>query len=105
MRVRLSASARAYLKQEAAYLRDRNRIAANNFLDHMRAARKDLEHFAEAGFEGEALPIPGMRRLIRVGYRIDYKVENGNVLIAAISSSINTPLDRPGDDDDFNYEG
>lgn len=104
MKVRLSASARAYLRQEAIYLRGHNRLAAENFLGRMKAARDGLALFTESGFEGRELPVPGMRRLLRDGYRIDYKVSNGEILIAAISSSINTPLDGPGDDDDFDYE-
>ena len=104
MTVRLSASARAYLKREAIYLRSHSRSAASYFLERMKAATKDLELFAESGFQGDTLPMPGMRRLVRDGYRIDYKVENGDVLIAAISSSVNTPLDRPSDDPDFDYE-
>ena len=104
MTVRLSASARAYLQREATYLRSHSQSAANNFLKRMKAAREDLEDFKQSGFEGDDLPLPGMRRLVRGGYWIDYKVENGDVLIAAISSSVNTPLDRPSDDPDFDFE-
>lgn len=103
MRVRLSALARAYVKQEATYLRKHNRGAAENFLDRIKTARKDLSRFAEAGFEGEELPIPGMRRLLRGGYRVDYLNVGDEIFVAAISSSVNTPLAVPSDDD-FDYE-
>ena len=42
---------------------------------------------------------------MRVGHRIDYKVEEGAILIAAISSSIMTPLDRSSDDENFDQDG
>lgn len=104
MKVRLSASARAYLRQEAVYLRSHNRLAAENFLERIKTARDDLARFSRSGFEGEGLPIPGMRRLLRGGYRIDYKIADGEILIAAISSSVNVPLPAPSDDEDFDYE-
>jgi hypothetical protein len=104
VKVRLSASAKEYVRQETIYLRGHSQAAASNFVDRMKGVRRDLELFADSGFEGDDLPIPGMRRLLRGGYRVDYKIAGGEILIAAISSSVNTPLVGPGDDEDFDYE-
>lgn len=103
MQVRLSALARTYVREEARYLRKYSRDAAEAFLERMQAVRRDLAQFSGSGFEGEDLPIPGMRRLLRGGYRIDYIVEGGVILIVVVSSSVNTPLAVPADDD-FDYE-
>ena len=103
MKVRLSALARTYVRHEAEYLRKHNRGAAENFLDRIKTARKDLGRFAESGFEGEELPIAGMRRLLRGGYRIDYMIAGDEIGVASISSSVNTPPKVQGDED-FDYE-
>ena len=103
MRVRLSPAARSYLLQEASYLRARSRHASAAFMERMKTAFADLAAFEGMGFPGEELPVPNMRRLVRAGYRIDYTIEQSEVWVVAVSSSINVPLDTP--DDDFNYEG
>ncbi|MCR6670280.1 type II toxin-antitoxin system RelE/ParE family toxin [Devosia ginsengisoli] len=104
MKVRLSRNAADYVRQEAAYLRQHNRLAAERFLERVKSVRRDLASFAEAGFFDEALPVPGMRRFVRDGYFYDYRAGKDLIEIAAISSSVNRPLLTPSDDDDFDYE-
>lgn len=74
------------------------------FLEQVRSVRRDLEQHSQAGFASDDLPIPGLRRLIRDGYRFDYRLTERFIEVAAISSSVNTPLTGPSDDPDFDYE-
>lgn len=104
MRVRLARQAADYLRQEALYLRRHSPAAAQRFLDGVKSVRRDLTQYSHAGFVETSLPLPGMRRMIRDGYRYDYSVAGGIVEIVAISSSVNTPLSGPSDDPDFDYE-
>ncbi|WP_116654986.1 type II toxin-antitoxin system RelE/ParE family toxin [Pelagibacterium sediminicola] len=104
MKVRLSTKASDYVRQEAAYLRQHSQGASQRFLMGVRAVKRDLARFPEAGFPDEALPIPGLRRLIRNGYRYDYRILEEEVQVAEISSSVNTPLLNPSDDEDFDFE-
>ena len=53
-RVRLSAQARAFIQREAKYLRERNRLAAESFLDRIREARLNLGRFPEIGGKGQS---------------------------------------------------
>ena len=101
MRVVLARSAADYIRKEAAYLCGHSRSAGEAFIVRVQTVRRDLTAFAEAG---EILPGPNVRRLIRVGYRFDYRIGSGVVEIVAVSSSVNTPLDMPSDDPDFDYE-
>lgn len=104
MKVRLSRSAADYVRQEATYLRQHSRAAAERFLQKVKSVRRDLAIFAEAGFSEDEHPVPGMRRFIRDGYRFDYRVTETDIEVADISSSVNTPLLNPSDDDDDDYE-
>lgn len=104
MKVRLSRRAADYVRREANYLRQHSRAAADRFLIQVASVRKDLSEFATAGFVGDSSPVPGYRRLIRQGYRYDYRLVEGAVEIATITSSINTPLSVPSDDPDFDFE-
>ncbi len=62
-RVRLSEQARTFIQREAKYLRERNRVSAEHFLDRIREARINLARFPEIGRTG-AVPLPGLRRLV-----------------------------------------
>ncbi|OAM77821.1 type II toxin-antitoxin system RelE/ParE family toxin [Devosia elaeis] len=104
MRMRLARQAADYIRQEAQYLRARSPAAAMRFLEQVRSVRRDLEQHSQAGFASDDLPIPGLRRLIRDGYRFDYRLTERFIEVAAISSSVNTPLTGPSDDPDFDYE-
>src|SRR5271166_1851306 len=68
MKVRMSYDARAYLRDEAKYLRKRSPAAARTLTAVMKKARENLANFGELGFTKEGLPIPGMRRLIVGNY-------------------------------------
>lgn len=92
MKVRLSGDARAYLQQEAAYLKARSRAAAENFLARMREARGNLAQFPEMGSEREGLPLPGMRRLVVGAYLLDYEITRSGVSIVSIRHSRQSPL-------------
>ena len=101
MRVRISRRAADYVRREARYLRDHSPRAAEHFLDRVKSVRRDLADFAAAGFADDEAPIPGYRRLVRDGYRYDYRLVEGAIEIVNISSSINTPLLNPADDADY----
>lgn len=105
MRVRLARQAADYIRREAHYLRARSPAAAVRFLERVRSVRRDLQDHGHVGFANDDLPIPGLRRLVRDGYRFDYRLTATSIEIAAISSSVNTPLAGPSDDPDFDYEG
>jgi plasmid stabilization system protein ParE len=102
MKVRLSRNAADYVRKEATYLRQHSQAAAERFVERVKSVRRDLTQYALAGFSEDSLPIPGMRRLLRDGYRYDYRVLQGHIEIAEISHSVNTPLPDP--DDDFDFE-
>jgi len=103
VKVLLSSSARAYLRKEAQYLRQRSRPAAEAFLARMREARINLQRFPQMGFQKAGLPIPGMRSLIVDAYIIDYEVSADTVLILAVRPS-QIPEASLTVDDDFDYE-
>ncbi len=101
MRIVLSQHAADYIRREASYLRAHSRAAAENFLARVKSVRQDLAAFEQAG---EATPIPGLRRIIRHGYRFDYRQKANAIEIVAVSSSVNTPLTGLEDDPDFDFE-
>lgn len=101
-RVRLAASARAFLLSEAAYLEARNPDAAERFLARLREAQRHLARFAELGFEPDAPPVPGVRRLIVGQYVIDYEIADGVVILAIRHGRQHDPSIPL--DDDFDYE-
>jgi plasmid stabilization system protein ParE len=85
-RVLLAPKARAFLVSEAAYLRDNSPRAAERFLDRMREARRSLGRFEQLGFAHDALPLPGIRRLVVGDYLLDY-FPGDPVMIVAIRHS------------------
>lgn len=101
MIVRFAPEASDYIRREAAYLRRHSTHAAPVFLSRMRAAARDLSAFALAGFPDDDLPVSGIRRLMRHGYRIEYMIEDGELWIVGVSSSVNVPLEMPDDQDDY----
>ncbi|WP_163271439.1 type II toxin-antitoxin system RelE/ParE family toxin [Chelativorans alearense] len=103
MRVRLSGSARTYLRAEAAYLRKYSPRAAKTFLDRMAEARKNLARFPELGRGIESLPISGSHRLVVGDYLLDYDLVDGDVVIVSIRHGQQKPLTQETDED-FDYE-
>ena len=81
--VRLSDTARAFVQQEANYLRERNPNAAENFLERLREARRNLARHPEIG-RPSPVPLRGLRRLVVGEYILDYDVAADRVEIVAI---------------------
>jgi len=82
-RVLLAPAARAFLLSEASYLRQHSPRAAERFLERLREARRSLDRFDQLGFSHDALPIPGIRRLIVGDYILDY-FPGETIMIVAI---------------------
>lgn len=100
MKVYLSDDAREYLRQEAAYLRKHSPAAAESFLARMRNVRQIIGTFP---LSGEALPVPGVRRLVMGDYLLDYEVSGRAAEILSIRHGRQQPA-PPQIDPDFNYE-
>ncbi|KAA6489813.1 type II toxin-antitoxin system RelE/ParE family toxin [Agrobacterium rhizogenes] len=102
-RVRLSAGARAYIKSEAQYLKDRSPAAALRFLDDLNRLKTNLLLFPQMGFRSDELPIPGVLRFTMGDYLIDYEIADDLIEIRAIRHDHQRP---PGlqIDDGFDYE-
>ncbi|HKI13551.1 MAG TPA: type II toxin-antitoxin system RelE/ParE family toxin [Roseiarcus sp.] len=99
----MSDDARAYLRDEAKYLRKRSPAAARAVSAAMRKARENLARFGELGLAKEGLPIPGMRRLIVGNYLLDYEISGDVILVVAIRHGRQKPPDMALDDD-FDFE-
>src|SRR5271157_4192879 len=99
MKVRMSDDSRAYLRDEAKYLRKRSPAAARALSAAMRKARENLANFGELGFAKEGLPIPGMRRLIVGNYLLDYEISGDVILVVAIRHGRQKPPDMAVEDD------
>jgi len=82
-RVLLAPKARSFLLSEASYLRSNSQRAADRFLTRIREARRALGRFEDLGFPNDALPLPGLRRLIIGDYVLDY-VPGDIVMIVAM---------------------
>ena len=102
MKVRLAASARAYLRVETAYLKRYSQRAALAFVAQMQEARDNLAEFPALGRGIGHLPIPGMHRLIVGDYVLDYDVNEEEVVILAIRHGRQQPPEEP--EPDFDYE-
>ena len=103
-KVRMSAKARAYLRKEAKYLRDRNQAAAAAFSARMKHARELLSDFPELGTGKMGLPHSDMRCLVAGDYLMDYQIRGDEVLILAIRHGrqleVSFELDDVSYDDD-----
>ena len=101
--VRLSADARAYIRSEAQYLKDRSPAAALRFLDDLNRLKTNLLLFPLMGFQSDELPIPGVLRFTMGDYLVDYEVAGDLIEIRAIRHGHQRP---PGlaIDDDFDFE-
>jgi plasmid stabilization system protein ParE len=104
MKVRISRKAADYIRNEASYLRQHSQVAADRFFDRVKSVRRDLALFGSAGFADDTTLVPGFRRLVRDGYRFDYRLGETEIEIAMVSSSVNTPLLNPSDDYPADYE-
>ncbi len=102
-KVRMAGPAKAYLRKEAAYLRQYSPQAAEAFLQRLREAREHLRRFPLMGFEKSGLPIPGVRSLVVGAYVIDYEITGDDLLILAIRPG-QVPEPSLETEDDFDYE-
>ena len=103
MKVRLSGSARAYLRAEAAYLRDFSPRAAAGFLARIREVQRNLARFPELGRGIERLPVQDSRRLVAGEYIVDYDLLDGSIVIMSIRHSKQAEA-VPEIDEDVDYE-
>ncbi|WP_435693939.1 type II toxin-antitoxin system RelE/ParE family toxin [Rhizobium lusitanum] len=101
--MRLSAGARAYIKSEVQYLKDRNPAAALRFLDDLNRLKTNLLLFPQMGFHSDELPIPGILRFAMGDYLVDYEIAGDFIEIRAVRHGHQRP---PGlaIDDDFDFE-
>ncbi|WP_404944012.1 type II toxin-antitoxin system RelE/ParE family toxin [Rhizobium rhizogenes] len=101
--MRLSAGARAYIRSEAQYLKDRSPAAALRFLDDLSRLKTNLLLFPQMGFRSDELPVPGILRFTMGDYLIDYEIADDLIEIRAIRHGHQRPPGLPIDDD-FDYE-
>jgi plasmid stabilization system protein ParE len=99
----MAGPAKAYLRKEAAYLRQYSPQAAEAFLQRLREAREHLKRFPLMGFEKSGLPIPGVRSLVIGAYNLDYEIAGDDLLILAIRPG-QVPEPSREIEDDFDYE-
>lgn len=102
MKVRMSDDAKAFVRKEGIYLRDRNKAAAEEFRDRMRKARKNITDFNQIG-KGD-LPVKDLRTLVVGDYRLDYDINDDAIEIVSVRHHKQaTPTLTV--DSDFDYEG
>lgn len=104
MKVTLSPAATAYVRQEAAYLKDRQPLAARAFLDDLKRLRAGLERFPALGHLSPDLPYPGIHRLVMGAYLIDYRQRPTEILILSIRHGRERPPGLPVEDE-FEHDG
>lgn len=103
--VRLSSSASAYIKSEAAYLRARSLPAARRFLDHLKLLKRNLTEFPHLGHVNEQALVLGVLRFAMGEYLIDYEIVGDTIYLLAIRHSAQRPPDLAVESDDFeDYE-
>ncbi|WP_082537335.1 MULTISPECIES: type II toxin-antitoxin system RelE/ParE family toxin [unclassified Aureimonas] len=83
-RVRLSSSASAYLRREAAYLRRHAPASADAFLIRMQSARDRLSEFPESGPPSDGNESAGFRQLVVGDYVFAYRIVGDEVRILFI---------------------
>lgn len=103
--VRLSSSASAYIKSEAAYLRARSIPAARRFLDHLKLSKRNLTEFPHLGHVSQEALVPGVLRFAMGEYLVDNEIVGDNVHLLAIRHSAQHAPDLAVESDDFeDYE-
>lgn len=103
MKVIVAPAARDYIRSEAAYLRQRNLQAAQQFSDNLKRLRQHLGQFPAIGHVTDEVIIPGVRRFVLGAYLVDYEIRPQTIVILAIRHGHQRP---PGLalDDDFDFE-
>lgn len=103
-RVRYSPEARRYIREEAAYLRQRSGAAASRFLDHIRLLSKNLSAFPTLGYVSDQTIVPGAHRFVIGEYVADYEIVEDEVFVLAVRHGRQRPPGQPPDPDDDDYE-
>ena len=99
MKVTFSPSARAYVVREGAYLRERNRGAADRFRHDVNQFVRTLAQFPLMGQEATDLPFRNTRRFVLGDYLIHYQLSDSAIVILAIRHGREKPPELPLDDD------
>jgi len=99
MRVIISGSAAAYLRNEIHYLKSRSPMAATRFANAMAEARRNLEAFPDLGKGGVESLIPGCRTWVVGDYLMDYLHKSDVIEIVSIRHGRMGPLVPPRDPD------
>jgi plasmid stabilization system protein ParE len=101
--IRLSATARRYVRQETAYLRQHSTAAARNFRQQLQSLQHRLADFPNIGSQSAGLPITGLRRLVMGNYVVDYQIRGDVIDILTIRHGRQKEQPLPLDDD-VDYE-
>ncbi len=99
MKVTFSPNARAYVAREGAYLRERNRAAADRFRHDLNQFVKALAQFPLMGQEATDLPFRNARRFVLGDYLIHYEMDTSRMVILTIRHGREKPPELPLDDD------
>lgn len=102
-RVRYSLEARRYIREEAAYLRQRSPAAAARLLEHVKSLTKNLSTFPTLGPMGDETIMPNAHRFVIGEYIVDYEIFEREVFVFAIRHGRQRPPNQPLDPDD-DYE-
>lgn len=100
MKVIFSPDARAYVAREAAYLKESNRAAGEQFPHDMKQFVTALGQFPSMGQETTDLPLRDLRRFVLGDYLIHYEVGAEAVVILSIRHGRERPPELPVDDDE-----
>jgi plasmid stabilization system protein ParE len=101
MKVRFSATARAYVIKETRYLASVSRSGAERFRDTVRRAQSLVADFPASGVGASAIPLTGARRAIINGYMFDYDLIGNAVWIQTVRSSVTVRTIAIEDDRDY----
>jgi plasmid stabilization system protein ParE len=99
-KVRLSPSAAAYVKSEAAYLKARSIPTARRFLDNLKLLKRNLVDFPHIGHINEETLVPGVFRFVMGEYVVDYEIVGDVIQLLVFRHSAQRPPDVAVDDDD-----
>lgn len=99
MKVIFSPSARAYVAREGAFLRERNRSAADRFRHDVNQFVRTLGQLPLMGQEATDLPFRNTRRFVLGDYLIHYQLSDPAIVILTIRHGRERPPELPLDDD------
>lgn len=100
MQVRIAELAKAYVRRETRYLRERSPSGALAFQRIVQRVMVLVAGFPASGSTDSIIPLTGARRIIIDGYLFDYDLIDGTVWIQNIKSSVNVNIIAIEDDSD-----